>query len=103
MGSHTFSDDRASSVFSFKMSSIIAFMIILAIAVFNVQESGAWQSPQQYFTRIRKMNGNGFSLPDIEEIKDPHFRVKEPEERMILNKRDARRSHMCYANPVSCF
>ena len=38
--SHTFSDDRAGSVFSFKMSRIIAFMIILAIAVFNVQESG---------------------------------------------------------------
>merc|ERR1711934_1339093 len=90
---------------TFRMSNIIALMIISAIYVSIIQTAGAWQNPQQYFARIRKSEdtGPGFRFIDIDQIQEPNFNVKDPSNRMIVDKRAARRSHMCYANPISCF
>ena len=88
----------------------------------------AWQSPQQYFARIRKSEDNspGFRFLDMEQNNEPSFNEKgkkrsrylrqaswiswidlnfslDPSNKFILDKRAARRSHMCYANPISCF
>merc|ERR1712110_4254 len=99
MGSQALSDAEL------RMSKIIALMIISAIYIFNIQEADAWQSPQQYFARIRKSEDNspGFRFLDMEQNNEPSFNEKDPSNKFILDKRAARRSHMCYANPISCF